>query len=188
MWQTLGDSRAAEYMKGRKTLEINPSHPIIQALKERIDSDADGAKVRRCELFRSSARLSSASAQPVAVVPCQSLSFCSWLVSTYTWAHLREVCFDRERNLALRQCQAPVDVCACDRGTPLQAVAELMYDTALVTSGFTVESPREFAARIYNMVGLAVNAAPAAADAAAAATAVDPEILGADPNDPWKKE
>lgn len=43
--QTLGDSRAAEYMKGRKTLEINPDHPIIQALKDRLDSDADGAKV-----------------------------------------------------------------------------------------------------------------------------------------------
>ena len=62
-----------------------------------------------------------------------------------------------------------------------------MYDTALVTSGFTVESPKEFAARIYNMVGLAVNAAPAAADAAAGSTAIDPEILGADPNDPWKE-
>ncbi|CAL8468307.1 g7847 [Coccomyxa elongata] len=109
--QTLGDSRAAEYMKGRKTLEINPDHPIIQALKDRLDSDADGAK----------------------------------------------------------------------------AVAELMYDTALVTSGFTVESPKEFAARIYNMVGLAVNAAPAAADTAASSTAIDPEILGADPNDPWKE-
>lgn len=63
-----------------------------------------------------------------------------------------------------------------------------MYDTALVTSGFTVESPREFAARIYNMVGLAVNAAPVAADAAAAKTVIDPEILGADPNDPWKEQ
>lgn len=43
--QTLGDSRAAEYMKGRKTLEINPDHPIIQALKDKVDSDAAGAKV-----------------------------------------------------------------------------------------------------------------------------------------------
>ena len=43
--QTLGDSRAAEYMKGRKTLEINPEHPIVQALKQKVDSDASGAKV-----------------------------------------------------------------------------------------------------------------------------------------------
>ena len=44
--QTLGDSRAAEYMKGRKTLEINPDHPIVQALKDKVDRDAAGAKVR----------------------------------------------------------------------------------------------------------------------------------------------
>lgn len=78
-------------------------------------------------------------------------------------------------------------------GPAVQAVAELMYDTALVTSGFTVDNPKEFAARIYSMVGRAVNAAPAAAAtgdsgaAAAAAPAIDPEVLGADPNDPWKQ-
>ncbi len=43
--QTLGDSRAAEYMKGRKTLEINPDHPIVKALKSQVDSDEAGAKV-----------------------------------------------------------------------------------------------------------------------------------------------
>ena len=49
--QTLGDSRAADYMKGRKTLEINPEHPIVQALKQKVDSDSSGAQVcrRACE-------------------------------------------------------------------------------------------------------------------------------------------
>ena len=49
--QTLGDSRAADYMKGRKTLEINPEHPVVQALKEKVDSDSSGAQVRQqtCE-------------------------------------------------------------------------------------------------------------------------------------------
>ena len=32
-------------MKGRKTLEINPDHPIIQALKDKVDNDSAGAKV-----------------------------------------------------------------------------------------------------------------------------------------------
>ena len=44
--QTLGDTRASEYMKGRKTLEINPDHPIITALQDKVSADADGAKVR----------------------------------------------------------------------------------------------------------------------------------------------
>lgn len=33
-------------MKGRKTLEINPEHPIVQALKDKVGSDEAGAKVR----------------------------------------------------------------------------------------------------------------------------------------------
>ena len=70
----------------------------------------------------------------------------------------------------------------------LQAVAELMYDTALVTSGFSVDNPREFAQRIYSMVGLAVNADPAKADAAASTSSagepVDAEVVA--PSDPWK--
>lgn len=69
-----------------------------------------------------------------------------------------------------------------------QAVAELMYDTALVTSGFSVDNPREFAQRIYSMVGLAVSADPARADAAAASSSagepVQAEVV--DPADPWK--
>jgi hypothetical protein len=36
----------------------------------------------------------------------------------------------------------------------LQAITELLYDTSLVTSGFTVESPKAFADRIYDMVAM----------------------------------
>ena len=82
--QPLGDTRAAEYMKGKKTFEVNPTHPVILGLLRRVDAargefDADGKKA-----------------------------------------------------------------------------VELLYDAALVTSGFTVESPREFASRIFDMIGLAV--------------------------------
>jgi heat shock protein beta len=71
-------------------------------------------------------------------------------------------------------------------------MAELLYDTALVTSGFSVDSPRDFAARIFSMMGLAVGApAPGAGAPAAAAepqaAAVDPEVLGADGSDPWRQ-
>ena len=94
----------------------------------------------------------------------------------------------------MRVCERYVSMRALRRlcSFSLQAIAELMYDTALVTSGFTIDSPKDFAQRIYAMVGLAVNAEPAKADAAAAApestpaAAIDPEILSGDPADPWK--
>ena len=31
--QAMGDSRAMEYMKGRKIMEINPDSPVIKSLK-----------------------------------------------------------------------------------------------------------------------------------------------------------
>ena len=106
-------------------------------------------------------------------------------------------CSNREDQVTL---QTIINMCVCVvlscysarivRGFwfAVQAVAELMYDTALVTSGFSVDNPREFAQRIYSMVGLAVNADPTKADAAAAASSsaepVQAEVV--DPNDPWK--
>lgn len=123
--QTMGDNRAAEYMRGRRTLEVNPDHPIVAGLAEALANERDAAT----------------------------------------------------------------------------ATTELLYETALITSGFAVDSPRDFAARIYDMIGLAVAksggkaAAPAAAAAAPATGAdgeparpqVDPEVLGVDLDDPWRK-
>ena len=43
--QALNDVRAAEYMRGRRILEINPDHPIVQGLRERVTSDEAGARV-----------------------------------------------------------------------------------------------------------------------------------------------
>lgn len=31
--QAMGDNRAAEYMRGRRIMEINPDHPIIQVCR-----------------------------------------------------------------------------------------------------------------------------------------------------------
>ena len=39
--QAMGDESRHEYMRGKKTLEVNPRHPMIAALKERAATDPD---------------------------------------------------------------------------------------------------------------------------------------------------
>lgn len=39
--QALGDSSRQQYMKGRKVLEINPRHPLIKSLKDKVGEDEE---------------------------------------------------------------------------------------------------------------------------------------------------
>ncbi|KAL3131506.1 Heat shock protein 90-5, chloroplastic [Trebouxia sp. C0009 RCD-2024] len=115
--QAMGDSRAMEYMRGRRTLEVNPDHPVIASLKARYDEHGDSDE-------------------------------------------------DSE------------------------AMTELLYETSLLTSGFSVESPKEFANRIYGMMsgvssGNGTSRSQRKQSKQSSGPAVDPEILGADPKDPW---
>jgi heat shock protein beta len=75
--QALGDARSAEYMRGRRSMEINPDHPIIKALAEKVSLDSREAKDQ----------------------------------------------------------------------------VKLLFDAAALTGGFAVESPKDFAARIYGLMG-----------------------------------
>lgn len=47
----MGDSRAAEYMKGRRILEVNPDHPIVAALAARVAAGEPGAAAAAQLLF-----------------------------------------------------------------------------------------------------------------------------------------
>ena len=107
--QAMGDSRASEYMKGKKTMEINPTSPVILDLKAKQAAGDAGAS----------------------------------------------------------------------------ATAALLFDTALLTSGFTIDQPAEFAAKIFALMDKAVDAAPAPAaekqekkdDDEPKAEAVDAEVV-----------
>lgn len=39
--QTLSDNKQAAYMKGKRVLEINPRHPIIKELKDKVAQDSE---------------------------------------------------------------------------------------------------------------------------------------------------
>lgn len=60
--QMLSDNRSAEYMRGRRSLEVNPDHPIIQALASDLQSNTEGAEVRQ---------------RPPVTLPCASVSLCT---------------------------------------------------------------------------------------------------------------
>jgi len=115
--QAMGDNRAMEYMRGKKILEINPTHEIIKMLK---GACAGGSK------------------------PDENAS----------------------------------------------SMVSLMYETALLTSGFNVESPRDYASRVFEMIEAASKATQGAAAAAPEADKtekVEAEVVSEeDEKDPWK--
>lgn len=84
--QTLSDASKQAYMRGKRVLEINPRHPIIKELKERVASDPEDESVKE--------------------------------------------------------------------------TAQLMYQTALMESGFMLQDPKDFASRIYNSVKSGLNISP----------------------------
>jgi heat shock protein beta len=85
-------------------------------------------------------------------------------------------------NPIIRDLKAQVD--ARTAGPAAEASAMLLFETALLTSGFTVESPTEYAGRIFDMMAskLSGSGAPAVG-AASSSDAVTPEVLS---GDAWK--
>ncbi|KAI5655965.1 hypothetical protein M9H77_24758 [Catharanthus roseus] len=84
--QTLSDASKQAYMRGKRVLEINPRHPIIKELRERVVKDAEDESVKQ--------------------------------------------------------------------------TARLMYQTALMESGFILNDPKEFASSIYDSVKSSLKISP----------------------------
>lgn len=76
-------------------------------------------------------------------------------------------------------------------------LAELMFETSLITSGFQLESPKDYASKVFTLMKIAMGgdieedvpaAQPAASSSAPSQPAAKPvEAEVVDPNDPWKK-
>lgn len=84
--QTLSDANKQAYMRGKRVLEINPRHPIIKELRERVVKDPEDESVKN--------------------------------------------------------------------------TAQLMYQTALMESGFMLSDPKDFASRIYDSVKSGLSISP----------------------------
>ncbi|KAJ8772784.1 hypothetical protein K2173_027961 [Erythroxylum novogranatense] len=84
--QTLSDASKQAYMRGKRVLEINPRHPIIKELRERVLKDPEDESVKQ--------------------------------------------------------------------------TAQLMYQTALMESGFVLTDPKDFASRIYDSVKSSLDISP----------------------------
>lgn len=84
--QTLSDANKQAYMRGKRVLEINPRHPIIKELRERVVKDPEDDSVKQ--------------------------------------------------------------------------TAHLMYQTALMESGFILNDPKDFASRIYSSVKSSLSISP----------------------------
>uniref|UniRef100_A0A0D6QZH7 Endoplasmin homolog n=1 Tax=Araucaria cunninghamii TaxID=56994 RepID=A0A0D6QZH7_ARACU len=84
--QTLSDANKQSYMRGKRVLEINPRHPIIKELREKVALEPESESVKQ--------------------------------------------------------------------------TARLVYQTALVESGFTLNDPKEFAANIYTAIKTTLNVSP----------------------------
>lgn len=117
--QTMGDSRAMEYMKGKKIMEINPEHPMVKGLNEEVRTNKISQKAKM--------------------------------------------------------------------------LTEVLYETALLTSGFVLESPSDYADKVYQMLSKTVESSTANGTPSEAKTdetkaeTVTPEVVrDSDEPDPWK--
>lgn len=66
-------------------------------------------------------------------------------------------------------------------------LSELLYETALITSGFQVDSPKDYASKVFTLMKIALgqDATPAAPSSTGSSGPVEAEVI--DPSDPWKK-
>lgn len=137
--QTLADPSKQAYMRGKRILEINPKHPIIKDLQQKVALSSE--------------------------------------VSVYKWTCF--LCWLLFELVPCRLCISPLSLClavcgfdfTCSCGLTDQRLlivqdesakqaAKLVYETALLESGFILEDPKDFATRLYSVIKANLNVSP----------------------------
>ncbi len=59
MSQALGDAERQSYMKGKRILEINPRHPLIQQVKDKFEADPENGPNALAKILYETALLES---------------------------------------------------------------------------------------------------------------------------------
>lgn len=111
--QAMGDSKTMDFMRGKKIMEINPDHPIMQQLKYTVESGST-----------------------------------------------------EDENAKLR--------------------VQVMYETALLNSGFQLDSPTQFANKIFNMMSSQGQANDSSGGNGRSSSARQPDEVVQDSSDPWQ--
>ena len=57
--QALGDAERQSYMKGKRILEINPRHPLIQQVKDKFEADPENGPSALAKILYETALLES---------------------------------------------------------------------------------------------------------------------------------
>lgn len=75
-------------------------------------------------------------------------------------------------------------------------LAELLYETSLITSGFQVDSPKDYASKVFTLMRIALGQDPSmpaapevsgsSSSSSEAAPAVEAQVI--DPTDPWSSK
>ena len=96
--QALGDAERQSYMKGKRILEINPRHPLIQQVKDKFEADpenaANGALAKilyETALLESGFQVRSCMSAYGAVRKQFTAGASSWIDSSYT-SCMQELC------------------------------------------------------------------------------------------------
>ena len=151
--QALSDNSDKGYMKGMKTLEINPRHPLVERLRELVRplprpgrcTEAVARSLHACTENTLGRRL-----QQLGVLCMPSQGSTRALVRGAAWPHT-SLPADSLMPASLRPC-ATAQVEQDKEALKTMALAQTLFDTALLESGFDIDNPQDFNKRIHRIL------------------------------------